>query len=112
MLKVSVVAAIVGALLAPLGANACAVYLLVGPIIALIWLIVSSIRSNPGAGMSSILVFAGTGLLAFFVAAFIGGLITGAIMESIKPGSSFMHEQTATQTGTPQTGTSQPAHNP
>src|SRR4029078_3417903 len=91
ILKLSLAAAIVGALLAPFGATACGAYLLVGPIIALIWLIIAAVRSN--RSVSGILLATASGLVAFLVAAFLGGLITGAIMEAIKPGSSFMTDQ-------------------
>lgn len=94
ILKVSILAAIVGALLAPFGATACGAYLLVGPLIALIWLIIAAVRSNRSVG--GILLATGSGLVAFLIAAFLGGLVTGAIMESIKPGSSFMKDQSPT----------------
>lgn len=94
ILKISIAAAIVGALLAPFGATACGAYLLIGPLIALIWLIIAAVRSNRSVG--GILLAAGSGLVAFLVAAFLGGLVTGAIMEAIKPGSSFMKDQSPT----------------
>ena len=94
ILKVSILAALVGALLAPFGATACGAYLLVGPLIALIFLIIAAVRSN--RNVAGILLATGSGLVAFFISAFLGGLVTGAIMESIKPGSSFMKEQSPT----------------
>jgi len=94
ILKVSLLAALVGGILAPFGATACGAYLLIGPLIALIWLVIAAVRSN--RSVSAILLATGSGLVAFFIAAFVGGLVTGAIMESIKPGSSFMKEQSPT----------------
>jgi hypothetical protein len=94
ILKVSILAALVGAILAPFGATACGAYLLVGPLIALIWLIIAAVRSN--RSVAGILLATGSGLVAFLVAAFLGGLVTGAIMEAVKPGSSFMKDQSPT----------------